>query len=159
MPIYAEADEQLSDCSFAKTCPPASRNYFACFISYGSYLRPVNSVGKVAGYGLKRRDSVPGRVPYLWVLKTRYQVWDIAARSASVNMKRGTRHSPCWVPRLRMREACLHAPLHAFTAWCKEGKIFLFAIRHCCQCAAWRKTCLRNRELVNVVFFTPCIVI
>jgi hypothetical protein len=79
MPIYAEAKEQLSECSFAKTCLPAPRNCFVCLFSYDSFLRPVNSIGKVAGYGLKQRDSVPGRVTYLCVLKT--SISDLGYRS------------------------------------------------------------------------------
>jgi len=78
MPTYGEVDEQLSDCSFAKTCLPAPLNYFV-YLSYGWFLRPVNSIGKVASYGLKQRDSVPGRVPYLCVLKT--SISDLGYRS------------------------------------------------------------------------------
>jgi len=36
---------------------PAPRNYFVCSVSYGSYLKSVNSVGKVAGYCPKHRRN------------------------------------------------------------------------------------------------------
>jgi hypothetical protein len=132
---------------------PACTTELLCFVSYGSYLRPVNSVGKVASYGLKHRDSVPGGVPYLWVLMT--SISDLGYRSSvRVSEYEAWNTPPALLSAEVKNEWSLPTRLlHAFTTWCKEGKIFLFAIRHCCQYAAWRNTRLRNREFRKCYVF------